>query len=64
MTKRLRLVWSDEGASMGDETSIYLLRRPDGMKMCYRCEEKSLSLSWNPVDGVRQHDSLDFTIHP
>lgn len=48
--------WSDEGASMGDETSIYLPRRPDGVKMCYRCEEKSLSLSWNPVDGVRQYE--------
>lgn len=48
--------WSDEGASMGDESPIYLLRRPDGFKLRYRCEQQSLTVSWNAIDMAQQYE--------
>lgn len=56
-TYRIKIyTFNDDGASMGDETSIYLLRRPTGFKLRYRCEQQSLTVSWNAVDMARQYE--------
>ena len=45
-----------EGLAMGEAASIYLLRRPTGFKLRYRCEQQSLTVSWNAVDMARQYE--------
>lgn len=48
--------FNSEGLAMGEAASIYLLRRPDGFKLRYRCEQQSLTVSWNSVYMARQYE--------
>lgn len=54
---RVRIyAWNEEGCALGEETAIYLLTRPGNMRIRYRCETRSLSLSWDQVDKAGQYE--------
>lgn len=49
-------VWNNDGAAESEETCIYLPQRPKGMKVRYRCEEKSLYIVWNKVEKAEEYE--------
>lgn len=48
--------WNSDGAALGKEASIYLLKRPANMKVRYQCETKRLCLGWDPVERAGQYE--------
>lgn len=48
--------WNSDGAALGKETSIYLLRRPANMKIRYQCEKKRICLAWDQVEKAGQYE--------
>ena len=48
--------WNDDGAALGKETYIYLLKRPANLKIRYLCEKKSLCLTWDSVEKAGQYE--------
>lgn len=48
--------WNNEGSALGEETSIYLLKRPANLKIRYLCEKKSLCLTWGFVEKAEQYE--------
>lgn len=48
--------WNQEGASVGEAASIYLLRRPEGLQIRYKCALRQLCLEWEPVEKAEEYE--------
>lgn len=48
--------WNQEGASIGEAASIYLLKRPEGLQIRYKCALRQLCLQWELVEGAEEYE--------
>lgn len=48
--------WNDDGAATSEESAIYLLQRPKGLKVRYLCEKKSLYITWDKVERAGEYE--------
>lgn len=48
--------WNNEGSALGEETSIYLPKRPANLRVRYLCEKRRLCLTWDFVERAEQYE--------
>lgn len=48
--------WNQEGAVIGPETSIYLLKRPANLSAHYYCADNLLRVTWDAVERAEEYE--------
>ena len=47
--------WNQEGAVRGEEVSVYLLKRPENVRVRYFCMDKRLNIVWDEVERAEEY---------
>lgn len=48
--------WNQEGAVKGKDASVYLLKRPENIRVRYFCMEKRLCITWDEVERADEYE--------